>query len=119
MCFRNLEQHVNDAISLFGNKDARGIIIIRKFNDYYFGYFDANGIPQPGFKDIVEQLKEQYPLSELDIVGEQKKKDFIRLFGTCLRLMNILSSFDEFEWQKILSGRDLQDYMSRYQDTYQ
>ena len=62
---------MNDAISLFGNKDARGIIIIRKFNDYYFGYFDANGIPQPGFKDIVEQLKEQYPASTLHALGDR------------------------------------------------
>ena len=68
---------------------------------------------------IVNELKAKYPLSEPDILGEQNKKEFVKLFGTFLRFRNILSSFDEFEGNEILSERDLQDYMSRYQDTYQ
>ena len=119
VCFRNLSERLNDAISLFGNKEAGGVILMRSFKDYYFGYEDDNGKNQIGFKDIVEQLEKKYPLYEPDIIGEQNKKEFLKLFGAFLRMRNILSSFDEFEGKEILSERDLQDYMSRYQDTYQ
>ncbi len=119
VCFRNLSERLNYAISLFGNKEAGGVILMRSFKDYYFGYEDDNGKNQIGFKDIVEQLEKKYPLYEPDIIGEQNKKEFLKLFGAFLRMRNILSSFDEFEGKEILSERDLQDYMSRYQDTYQ
>lgn len=119
VCFRNLQKHVDAAISLFGDKDAGGIVLMKSFDEYYNGYEDNDRNPQPGFVDIVEKLKTQYPLSEPDIIGEQNKKDFVKLFGAFLKVRNILSSFDEFEGRDLLTERDLQDYMSRYQDTYQ
>ena len=119
VCFRNLQKRVDAALSLFGDKEAGGIVLMKSYDEYYNGYEDNKGVPQPGFADIVKQLETQYPLSEPDIIGEQNKKDFVKLFGAFLRVRNILSSFDEFAGNEILSDRDMQDYMSRYQDTYQ
>lgn len=119
VCFRNLAKRVDAAISLFGNRDAGGIVLLKSYDDYYDGYIDDKGVEHLGFRNVVETLETKYPLAQPDIVGEQNKKDFVKLFGTFLRLRNILSSFDEFEGNEIFSERDLQDYMSRYQDTYQ
>lgn len=50
------------------------------------------------------------------VEGEQNQKHFIALFGAILRMRNLLSSFDEFAGKDLLSERDLQDYLGRYQD---
>lgn len=115
VCFRNLEKQVNEAISLFGDKEAGGIVLIRKFEDYYYGY-EEDGKPHFGYKDMVEELLEKFPLSEPQIIGEKKQKDFIMLFGSILRIRNLLSIFDEFEGKELLSEREFQDYLGRYQD---
>ncbi len=65
---------------------------------------------------MVDELTSKYPLSEPDIQGEQKQKDFIALFGAFLRMRNLLASFDEFAGKEIISERDLQDYLGRYHD---
>nr|MCR5726550.1 type I restriction endonuclease subunit R [Lachnospiraceae bacterium] len=116
VCFRNLQKRVDSAISLFGDKDASGIVLMKTFKDYYYGYIDAEGNPKPGYKDLVDELKVKYSLEEPRIEGEQNQKDFISLFGAILRLRNILVSFDEFESLELFSERDLQDYLGRYQD---
>ncbi len=116
VCFRNLQKRVDSAISLFGDKDAGGIVLMKSFNDYYHGYVNENGKPVPGYMDIMNELFEKYPLAEPRITGEQKQKDFIALFGSILRMRNLLISFDEFEGQELISERDLQDYLGRYQD---
>ena len=116
VCFRNLQKRVDSAISLFGDKNAGGIVLLRSFNDYYYGYVDVNNKEKPGYKDLIEELEEKFPLTEPRIEGNQNQKDFIALFGSILRMRNLLSSFDEFEGMEILSERDLQDYLSRYQD---
>lgn len=116
VCFRNLQKRVDSAISLFGNKDASGIVLMQSFKDYYYGYIDAEGKAKPGYKDLVDELKHKYPLEESQIIGEQNQKEFISLFGAILRMRNILSSFDEFDSVELFSERDLQDYLGRYQD---
>lgn len=116
VCFRNLQKRVDSAISLFGDKNAGGIVLLRTFNDYYYGYVGMDNKENPGYVDFIEELQERFPLSEPRIEGEQNKKDFISLFGSILRMRNLLSSFDEFEGKGILSERELQDYLSRYQD---
>lgn len=116
VCFRNLQKRVDSAISLFGDKDASGIVLMQSFKDYYYGYIDAEGKAKPGYKDLVDELKLKYPLEEPKIIGEQNQKEFISLFGAILRMRNILSSFDEFDSVELFSERDLQDYLGRYQD---
>ena len=59
---------------------------------------------------------QKFPLSAPQIVGEQNQKDFIALFGAILRMRNLLVSFDEFKGNELISERDLQDYLGRYQD---
>ncbi len=118
VCFRNLEKETNESIALFGDKDARGTILLKSYGDYYNGY-NENGDSFPGYRALIEHLKNGFPLGE-EIVGEAKQKEFIQLFGAILKVKNILSSFDEFAkpGQQILSDRDFQDYQSAYLDLY-
>lgn len=116
VCFCNLQRRVDDAISLFGDKNASGIVLLKSFKDYYYGYTDAKDVLHPGYADMIEELTTKFPLSEPQIIGEQNQKNFIALFGAILRMRNLLLSFDEFAGKEILSERDLQDYLGRYQD---
>jgi type I restriction enzyme R subunit len=116
ICFRNLEKATNESISLFGDKEASGIVLLKTYKEYYNGY-EKDGKEIRGYKSLIEELQEKYPLNE-QILGEQNKKDFIRLYGSILRLSNILTTFDEFEGNEILSERNIQDYHSRYIDLY-
>ncbi len=116
VCFRNLQRRVDDAISLFGDKNASGIVLLKSFKDYYYGYTDAKDVLHPGYADMIEELTTKFPLSEPQIIGGQNQKNFIALFGAILRMRNLLLSFDEFAGKEILSERDLQDYLGRYQD---
>ncbi len=116
VCFRNLQKRVDSAISLFGDKNAGGIVLMQSFKDYYYGYTDLNEKEHPGYYDMVTDLQENFPLTEPQIIGEQNQKKFISLFGAFLRMRNLLLSFDEFAGKEILSERELQDYLGRYQD---
>lgn len=116
VCFRNLQKRTDDAISLFGDKEAGGIVLMRGYKDYYFGYEDGDGKYHPGYRDMIEELTAKFPLLEERITGEQCQKEFIVLFGAILRMRNLLTSFDEFAGNEILSERDFQDYLGRYQD---
>ena len=116
VCFRNLQKRTDDAISLFGDKEAGGIVLLRGYNDYYFGYTDDSGKKHSGYVDMIDELVTKFPLTDERITGEQNQKNFIMLFGAILRMRNLLSSFDEFAGHEILSERDLQDYLGRYQD---
>lgn len=117
VCFRNLQEQTNDAISLFGDKNASGIVLLKSYEDYYYGYEDNKGDKQLGYEERIAELLKKYPLEE-PIQGEQNKKDFIKAMGTILRLKNILSSFDKFEGNEILSQRDFQNYIGTYNDIY-
>ena len=116
VCFRNLQRQVDSAISLFGDKNAGGIVLMQSFKDYYYGYETADGKPMPGYVDMIEDLTGRFPVEEPQITGEQNQKDFIRLFGAILKMRNLLMSFDDFAGKEILSERDLQDYLGKYQD---
>ena len=116
VCFRSLQRRVDDALSLFGDKNAGGVVLLRTFEDYYHGYTSQDGKPYPGYVDLMADLTTKFPLSEPRIEGEQNQKAFISLFGAILRMRNLLSSFDEFQGKELISERDLQDYLGRYQD---
>lgn len=116
VCFRNLQKRVDSAISLFGDKNAGGIVLLKNFKDYYYGYESIDGKKMPGYVDMMEELSRKFPISESQIIGEQNQKEFISLFGAILRMRNLLLSFDDFKENEIISERDLQDYLGRYQD---
>lgn len=118
VCFRDLQEQTNDAIALFGDKDASGIVLLKSYEDYYYGYEDEKGKKQKGYEERIAELLQKYPLGE-QIIGEEAQKDFIVSMGNILRLKNILSSFDRFEGNEILSERDFQDYIGTYTDLYE
>jgi type I site-specific deoxyribonuclease, hsdR family len=118
VCFRNLQEATNDAIALFGDKNATGIVLLKSYEDYYYGYEDNNGKKQIGYEERIAMLLQKYSLG-VQIVGEKAEKDFIVSIGNILRLRNILSSFDKFAGNEILSERDFQDYTGMYVDLYQ
>jgi type I restriction enzyme R subunit len=116
VCFRNLEEATNKAIALFGDKEASGIVLLKTYEEYYDGYED-DGKNVKGYRTLVEELQEKFPLGER-ILGEKNQKDFIKLYGGILRVRNILTTFDEFAGNEILTARDIQDYHSLYIDLY-
>ncbi len=116
VCFRNLQKRVDAAISLFGDKEAGGVVLLRKFEDYYHGYMKEDGTWQPGYAEKAAELLENFPLSEWPIVGEKRQKAFLVLMGILLRLRNILVSFDEFADKELLNELQWQDYRSHYLD---
>lgn len=116
VCFRNLEKATNESIALFGDKEASGIVLLKAYADYYHGYAEG-GKEVRGYQSIVEELTERFPVGER-ITGEQAQKDFVKLYGSFLRMRNILTTFDEFVANELLSARDVQDYHSMYIDLY-
>lgn len=117
VCFRNLEEQTNKAIALFGDKDAGSIVLLKNFDAYYNGY-DEDGKHYSGYVELINKLMDEFPVGE-PIIGESSQKEFIKLFGSILRLKNILTSFDVFAGQEILTEREYQDYQSEYIDLYQ
>ena len=117
ICFRDLKQATDDAIALFGDREAGGVVLLKTYDDYYNGY-EEHGKHKTSYVELIEMLTSAYPLGQV-IIGETIQKDFIRLFGAILRLKNILTAFDDFSGNEILSDRDFQDYQSMYIDFYQ
>ncbi|MFZ2275386.1 MAG: type I restriction endonuclease subunit R [Candidatus Nanogingivalis sp.] len=115
--FRNLEKATNDALSLFGDKEASGIVLLKSFREYYEGY-DDDGRQVKGYVDLVTELTDRFPVGE-PIVGEQDQAEFIKLYGAILKVRNILSTFDDFAGREILTDRDVQDYHSMYINFYE
>ncbi len=116
VCFRNLEKATNESIALFGDKEAGGVVLLKSYGDYYNGYKDGEKEIR-GYKSLVDELLEKFPVGE-QIISEQGRKDFIKLYGAILRMNNILITFDEFLGNELLSDRDVQDYHSTYIDIY-
>lgn len=124
VCFRNLEKDTNDCLQLFGNKDAGGLILLKAFDDYYLGYDKEDGKHYSGWKELIEELLSRFPLSGnprgLHIIGEKAEKEFIKLFGTILRALNILQTFDEFEGKEIIDlNGDFLDYRGFYNEMHE
>jgi type I restriction enzyme R subunit len=105
VCFRDLEKQTQEAITLFGNSEAGGVVILAPFADYYSEY-----------SSLVTELQVKFP--DFDVpVGERAQREFVNLFNQILSLSNILVSFDDFEGNEILSPADQQDYRSKYLET--
>lgn len=115
--FRSLEDRLNEALAKFGDENAHGVVLLKPYKDYYYGYEEENGKRFEGYKELVEKLISKFVPGEL-MQGEQAQKEFIKLYGAILKVTNILSSFDEFKDEQLLSERDKQDYQSLYIEIY-
>ncbi|HHV6877066.1 TPA: type I restriction endonuclease subunit R [Haemophilus influenzae] len=101
--FRDLEQNTIDAITLFGDKNTKNVVLEKSYDSYFNG--DDN---QRGYAEIVKELKESFP-DPTEIETEQDKKEFVKLFGEYLRIENILQNYDEFAALQALQAVDLND----------
>lgn len=107
--FRNLEQATIDAITLFGDKNTRNIVLEKSYDEYMDGFTDTvSGEAQRGYKEIIEELEEKFPNPDV-IEKEKDKKEFVKLFGEYLRAENILQNYDEFAGLKALQDLDIND----------
>lgn len=107
--FRDLEQPTIDAITLFGNKNTKNVVLEKSYDEYMEGYTDQiTGEARRGYLDIVEELQQRFPNPE-EIITEKDKKDFAKLFGEYLRADNILQNYDEFASLQDLQALDMND----------
>lgn len=118
VCFRNLEDATNKALALFGDENTSSMVVLKTYNEYMNGYEDNNGKHVDGYSELVSRLIREFPISD-QIIGEESEKEFIKLFGSILKLKNILRCFDDFKDDDFVSSRDLQDYQGVYIDLYQ
>ena len=116
--FRDLRQETNEALALFGDRDAHSVVLLRPYADYLRGYDDDAGTHHPGYLELVADLRERFPPGA-PIAGEEAQADFIRRFGALLRLRNILTAFDAFANDDPLPLREFQDWQGAYIDLWQ
>ena len=107
--FRDLEQATVDAITLFGDKNTKNVVLEKSYQEYMEGFTDiATGVARRGFIEVVQELQERFP-DPAAIEKEADKKAFAKLFGEYLRLENVLQNYDEFASLKALQQVDLTD----------
>ncbi len=107
--FRDLENATVDAITLFGDKNTKNVVLEKSYREYMEGFTDVvTGEARRGFMDVVSELEQRFPKPD-EIIKEQDKKDFAKLFGEYLRVENILQNYDEFASLKALQKVDLDD----------
>lgn len=124
ICFRDLEQNTNECFALFGDENAKGIALMKTFNEYYKdGFTDDKGKGHEPYVKIANEIKERFSISHLyEIYDIKEKKEFISLFGYYLKLFNVLLAYDEFTPEtldeinnvRIIKEGELQDYKSFY-----
>lgn len=107
--FRDLEKPTVDAITLFGDKNTKNVVLEKSYNEYMEGFTDVvSGQARRGFIEVVTELEQRFPNPD-EIVLEKDKKDFAKLFGEYLRVENILQNYDEFASLKALQTVDTSD----------
>ena len=109
VAFRDLEQATVDAITLFGDKNTKNVVLEKSYDEYMNGFVDQEtGAARRGFIDVVMELTERFPNPD-EIVKEEDKKEFAKLFGEYLRVENVLRNYDEFSALKAYKGLDPKD----------
>ncbi|MEY3788940.1 MAG: Type site-specific deoxyribonuclease HsdR [Pseudomonadota bacterium] len=107
--FRDLEQATVDAITLFGDINTKNVVLEKSYKEYMEGFTDvATGEARRGYLEVVTELEQRFPNPD-EIVKEQDKKDFAKLFGEYLRVENVLQNYDEFAELKVLQSIDMTD----------
>ena len=118
--FRDLEQATIDAITLFGDKNTKNVVLEKSYKEYMEGFTDvATGEARRGYVDVVKELQERFSITD-DIVTEKDKKEFVKLFGEYLRIENILQNYDEFSGLRALQTVDITDSktLEKFKSTY-
>ena len=118
--FRDLEQATVDAITLFGDKNTKNVVLEKSYEEYLKGFTDiATGDARKGYIDIVKELKDQFPQPD-EIVTEADKKAFVKIFGEYLKVENILKNYDEFTNLKELQTIDKNnpDALAAFRDSH-
>ena len=111
VCFRNLKAATDQAIELFANKEAIEKVVLQPYECYV-----------KLFNDAVEALKKITPTvdSVNDLVTEDEKAEFIRIFRELIRQKNVLLCFTEFEFADLsIKEQEFADYQSKYLDLYE
>jgi type I restriction enzyme R subunit len=107
--FRDLEQATVDAITLFGDKNTKNVVLEKSYKEYMDGFTDVTtGEARRGYLDVVAELQQRFPNPD-EIFKEKDKKDFAKLFGEYLRVENVLQNYDEFAGLKALQHMDMTD----------
>jgi len=107
--FRDLERATVDAITLFGDKNTKNVVLEKSYKEYMEGFTDVvSGEARRGFMDVVSELEQRFP-DPTAIEKESDKKDFAKLFGEYLRVENVLQNYDEFASLKALQSLDMED----------
>ena len=107
--FRDLEQATVDAITLFGDKNTKNVVLEKSYKEYMEGFTDvATGEARRGYLEVVMELEQRFPKPD-EIIKEKDKKDFAKLFGEYLRVENVLQNYDEFAGLKALQDLDISD----------
>lgn len=107
--FRDLEMATVDAITLFGDKNTKNVVLEKSYKEYMDGFTDVvTGEARRGFMDVVSELEQRFP-DPSAIEKESDKKDFAKLFGEYLRVENVLQNYDEFTSLKALQNVDMSD----------
>jgi type I restriction enzyme, R subunit len=107
--FRDLEMATVDAITLFGDKNTKNVVLEKSYKEYMDGFTDVvTGEARRGFMDVVSELEQRFP-DPAAIEKESDKKDFAKLFGEYLRVENVLQNYDEFASLKALQNVDMSD----------
>lgn len=119
IAFRDLQRNTDDALALFSDENAKGIVFLRSLEEYLHGYTDEKGQKHKGYNELTKELTDKFPLESFRqaTLKTSDKKHFLALFGELLKLRNILEIFDNFS--DPLNERDKQDYQSHYISTYE
>ena len=107
--FRDLEQATVEAITLFGDKNTKNVVLEKSYKEYMEGFTDViTGEARRGYMEVVAELQQRFPNPE-EIEKESDKKVFAKLFGEYLQVENVLQNYDEFASLKALQSVDMEE----------
>lgn len=110
LVFRNLKNATDQAITLFSNKEAIEVIIMKPYEDYTKKFNEA-------FVDLIKITPTVNSVN--DLKSEDDELEFIKAFRELMRIKNILTAFSDFKWEDLaMAEQSFEDYKSKYLDLY-
>ena len=110
VCFRDLKKQTDEALELFGNKEAVEIVFKKPYSKQK--------------KEFIKKLKElkksiPQPSAVDNLKSEKEKVEFVKKFRELVRLKASLETFVEFDWKDIeIDEEEYFEYVSKYLDIY-